>query len=83
MGKIKPRSQIGNLKTEVTFYVVDTNMLYNLLQGRPWIHRKPIVPSTLHQLMKYADEEGKVRILIAEKRPFKRVENYFTDSLLY
>jgi len=27
--------------------------------------------------MKYADENGKVRTLIAKKHPFKRVENYF------
>ena len=33
--------------------------------------------------MKYADEEGEVRTLIIEKYPFKRVENYFTDFLLY
>ena len=33
--------------------------------------------------MKYIDGDGKVRTLIAEKHPFKGVENYFTDSLLY
>jgi len=33
--------------------------------------------------MKYIDGDGKVRTLIAERHPFKRVENYFTDSLLY
>ena len=33
--------------------------------------------------MKYVDGDGKVRTLIAERYPFKRVENYFTDSLLY
>jgi len=33
--------------------------------------------------MKYAGERGRVRTLITEKHPFKRVENYFTDSLLY
>ena len=33
--------------------------------------------------MKYVDEYGKVRTLITERHPFKRVENYFTDSLLY
>jgi len=33
--------------------------------------------------MKYVDEDKKVRILIAERHPFKGVENYFTDSLLY
>ena len=33
--------------------------------------------------MKYIDESGKVQTLIAERHPFKWVENYFTDSLLY
>ena len=33
--------------------------------------------------MKYIDGSGKVRTLIAERHPFKGVENYFTDSLLY
>jgi len=33
--------------------------------------------------MKYVNEGGKARMLIAERHPFKGVENYFTDSLLY
>ena len=33
--------------------------------------------------MKYIDGSGKVRTLIAERHPFKGVENYFRDSLLY
>src|SRR5436190_2788770 len=83
MGKIKLCRQIGDLKTEVTVYVIDTDTSYNLLLGRPWIHRNHIVPSTLHQVMKYVDAQGQVHTLVAEQRPFKRVENYFTDALLY
>jgi len=33
--------------------------------------------------MKYVDDCGKVRTLIAKRHSFKGVENYFTDSLLY
>jgi len=33
--------------------------------------------------MKYVGEDEKVRKLISERHPFKRVENYFTDSLFY
>jgi len=33
--------------------------------------------------MKYIDGDEKVRTLIAKRHPFKGVENYFTDSLLY
>ena len=42
-----------------------------------------ITPSTLHQVMNYVGEDRKVRTLIAERHPFKRVENYFIGSLLY
>jgi len=31
--------------------------------------------------MKYADERERVRTLIAEKHPFKGVENYFTSRV--
>src|SRR5436190_7942812 len=33
--------------------------------------------------MKYVDAQDQVRTLVAEQRPFKGVENYFTDALLY
>src|SRR5436190_23929719 len=59
------------------------NTSYHLLLGRPWIHKNHIVPSTLHQVMKYVDAQRQVRTLVAEQHPFKRVENYFTDALLY
>src|SRR3954464_9208805 len=83
MGKIKLRCQIGDLKTEVMAYVIDADTSYNLLLGRPWIHRNHIVSSTLHQVMKYVDAQGQVRTLVSEQRPFKGVENYFTDAQLY
>jgi len=76
MRKIKFKCQIGDLRFEVTCYVIDTDTSYNLLLRRPWIHHNSIVPSTLHQVMKYVDGDGKVRT-------FKGVDNYFTDSLLY
>jgi len=70
MGKINLRCHIGDLRSEVTCYVIDADTSYNLLSGRPWIHHNSI-PSTLHQVMKYTDEDSKVRTLIAEKHPFK------------
>jgi len=80
MEKIKLRCQIGDLRSEVTCYVIDADTSYSLLLRQPWIHRNSIIPSTLHQVMKYTDEDGEVRTLIAEKHPFKGVEIYFTDS---
>ena len=34
MGKIKLKCQIGDLRSEVTCYVIDANTSYNLLLGR-------------------------------------------------
>lgn len=42
-----------------------------------------MVSSTLHYVLKYVDEQGKVQTLIADRHPFKGVENYFTSFVLY
>ncbi|ONK72755.1 uncharacterized protein A4U43_C04F22830 [Asparagus officinalis] len=83
LGKIKLRCQIGDLRSEVTCYIIDADTSYNLSLGRPWIHANRIVPSTLHQVMKYVNDEDEVRTLIAEKYPFRGVENFHTDSVFY
>src|SRR4051812_39231950 len=83
MGKIKLRCQIEDLKSEVMVYIIDADTSYNLLLGLSSIHKNHILSSTLHQVMKYVDAQGHVRTLIAEQHPFKGVENYFTDALLY
>jgi len=71
MGKIKLKCQIGDLRSEVTCYVIDADTSYNLLLGWPWIHHNSIVPSTLHQVMKYVDGDRIVRTLITKRHPFK------------
>ena len=54
-----------------------------MLLGRPWIYANWIIPSTLHQCFKYVEDDATVQTVFAEKQPFKGVENYFTDALLY
>ncbi|XP_070002957.1 uncharacterized protein [Nicotiana sylvestris] len=38
---------------DTTFQVVDMEMAYNMILGRPWIHEMDAVPSTLHQVIKF------------------------------
>jgi len=83
LGKIRLCCRIGSLKSEVTCYVIDVDTSYNLLLGWPWIHANWIVLFTLHQCFKYVEDDATVRTIFAEKQPFKGVENYFTDALLY
>ncbi|XP_019238064.1 PREDICTED: uncharacterized protein LOC109218175 [Nicotiana attenuata] len=40
------------------FQVIDGDMRYNALLGRPWIHDMRVVPSTLHQVVKFPTKNG-------------------------
>ncbi|WMV59157.1 hypothetical protein MTR67_052542 [Solanum verrucosum] len=52
---------------------------YNLLLGRPWVHENGVVPSTLHQCMKYM-KDGEVVKIDADINPFTETESYFADA---
>ncbi|XP_070022442.1 uncharacterized protein [Nicotiana sylvestris] len=43
---------------DTTFQVVDMEMSYNMILGRPWIHEMDVVPSTLHQVIKFSSLWG-------------------------
>ncbi|XP_070006338.1 uncharacterized protein [Nicotiana sylvestris] len=38
--------------------VVDMEMAYNMIMGRPWIHDMDALPSTLHQVIKFLSPWG-------------------------
>ncbi|XP_060178113.1 uncharacterized protein LOC132608053 [Lycium barbarum] len=43
---------------QTVFYVIEGDMKYNALLGRPWIQSMRAAPSTLHQLLKFPTPEG-------------------------
>ena len=51
---------IGPVDFAVNFQVLDINASYNLLLGRPWVHRARAVPSTLHQMIKFEYDQQEV-----------------------
>ncbi|XP_052728595.1 uncharacterized protein LOC128195360 [Vigna angularis] len=53
MGEIELPVQVGPCVFQVTFQVMDILPAYSCLLGRPWIHSAGVVPSTLHQKLKY------------------------------
>ncbi|XP_028214973.1 uncharacterized protein LOC114397038 [Glycine soja] len=55
-GKIDLPVQIGPHTCQVKFQVMDINPAYSCLLGRPWIHSVGVVPSTLHQKLKFVVE---------------------------
>nr|XP_016459780.1 PREDICTED: uncharacterized protein LOC107783327 [Nicotiana tabacum] len=40
------------------FHVIEGDIRYNALLGRPWIHNMRAVPSTLHQMMQFLIDKG-------------------------
>ena len=48
------------------FIMMDINPSYNCLLGRPWIHMAGVVPSTLHQKVKFVVEENLITIVTEE-----------------
>ncbi|XP_009772653.1 uncharacterized protein [Nicotiana sylvestris] len=40
------------------FEVVDGDIGYNIILGRPWLHEMRVVPSTYHQLLKFPMPQG-------------------------
>ncbi|XP_070049975.1 uncharacterized protein [Nicotiana tomentosiformis] len=55
------RNAKGVMKTTL-FEVVDGDMGYNIILGRPWLHEIKVVPSTYHQLLKFPTPEGTKKI---------------------
>ncbi|KAM1773934.1 hypothetical protein ACFX12_043368 [Malus domestica] len=56
MGMIRVEMTISELKSSTIFHVIDARTSYSLLLGRPWIHANGVVPSTLHQCLKFYRE---------------------------
>ncbi|XP_077246020.1 uncharacterized protein LOC143885856 [Tasmannia lanceolata] len=53
IGTLVTEIQIGREDFEVEFQVLDIKASFLLLLGRPWMHKVGVVPSTLHQKLKF------------------------------
>jgi len=62
MGEIKLPVQIGPSIFQIIFQVMDIIPSYSCLLGRPWIHSTGVVPSTLHQNLKYIKGDKLVKV---------------------
>ena len=64
IGEIEIEVQIGPCKFNIEFQVMDISPSYNCLLGRPWIHIVGVVPSTLHQKIKFVTKGQLVSIAV-------------------
>ncbi|XP_059310915.1 uncharacterized protein LOC132062348 [Lycium ferocissimum] len=56
-GEISLPVNINGTIQQTVFYVIEGEMKYNALLGRPWIHSMREVPSILHQILKFPTPE--------------------------
>jgi hypothetical protein len=49
--------QCGGLKAPTKFYVIDAQTSYRALLGRSLLYNNQVVPSTLHQCLKYMEND--------------------------
>ncbi|XP_070031987.1 uncharacterized protein [Nicotiana tomentosiformis] len=61
-GEILLRTVAESVTKMAIFEVVDGDMGYNIILGRPWLQEMKVVPSTYHQLLKVSTPEGLKRI---------------------
>ncbi|KAM1857868.1 hypothetical protein ACFX14_007928 [Malus domestica] len=78
---IQVEMTIGELKSSTIFHVIDARTSYGLLLGRPWIHANGVVPSTLHQCLKFYRE--RVKVIYGDTKPFTEAESHFADAKFY
>ena len=57
---------IGPVRYSILFQVLRIQSSFNLLLGRPWIHEVSVIPSSLHQKVKFI-HEGRIIIIQSDK----------------
>ena len=56
MGTLTTHVMIGPIRYSILFQVLSIQTSFNLLLGRPWIHEAGVIPSSLHQKVKFIHE---------------------------
>jgi len=57
IGEVELPVQVGPCTFQIVFQVMDILPAYSCLLGRPWIHTAGVVPSTLHQKLKFVIDD--------------------------
>jgi len=57
IGEVELPVQVGPCTFQIVFQVMDILPAYSCLLGRPWIHTARVVPSTLHQKLKFVVDD--------------------------
>ncbi|XP_070052715.1 uncharacterized protein [Nicotiana tomentosiformis] len=66
---------------DMKFQVIDTDMTYNIILGRMWIHEMDAVPSTLHQVIKFPSPWG-IRQICGDQQASRNITSVVVSSMV-
>ena len=58
LGKITLLLLVGPINLQMEFIVIQASSPYNAIMGRDWLHKMKVVPSTLHQKLRFPTKGG-------------------------
>jgi hypothetical protein len=83
LGSITVKIQMSSFSFKVRFFVIEAKTSYSALLGRPWIHKYQVVPSTLHQCLKFVDGSGEQHRVAGNTNPYTIQEAHHADAKYY
>ena len=81
IGTIKLPLKTNGINKIVEFQVLECLSPYNIILGRPWIHRMRAVPSTFHQCIRFPTPE-EIGVKEATRRPPVAATSLTTSKIL-
>lgn len=61
-GEVTLTTLAGDVEKPTTFDIIDRDMAYNVILGRPWLYDMRVVASTYHHLVKFPAMGGVQKI---------------------
>ncbi|KAL0458912.1 UNVERIFIED_CONTAM: hypothetical protein Slati_0518400 [Sesamum latifolium] len=82
VGIIRLQLAMEDMISTALFHIIDAKTSYDMLLGRPWLHKNTVVPSTWNQCFKYC-HNGIVKKVLGDSKPFTEAESHFADTKYY
>ena len=79
-GHIQLWLKVGPIASLAHFHVVKMKVSYQVLLGRPWLHKHRLVPSTYHQCVKGMLNDRMIHIA-ANPSLFKQAEVHLVETM--
>ncbi|XP_008227183.1 PREDICTED: uncharacterized protein LOC103326723 [Prunus mume] len=82
VGHMQVKLKVGPIRSLTKFYVVDMDVAYHALLGRPWLNKHKLVVFTYHQCVKGRIGLRPLRIP-GNQAPFHKNETHYSEAEFY